>query len=279
MFAKSKYKKNQMLIKSKSLWLEVGVRVALVILFVCMEKLQPFERKIHPEEMWLYKNPMTASYIPASLLWPIVVFAPLVVIFTVFLLRKPRTILELVQALLAFSLALGLNGLVTDVMKLIVGRPRPDFFFRCFPDGISNPEMHCTGDPAIITEGRKSFPSGHSSFSFVSLGFISLYLAGKLGVFNDAGRNKSIRLLVSFFPLLMALMIALSRTCDYHHHWQDVLCGSLIGFTIAYLCYRQHYPSLDSPNADVPLVQILGQSNGNSQLLDSANVLSFKDVV
>ena len=113
-----------------------------------MEKLQPFERKIHPEEMWLYKNPMTASYIPASLLWvykirrqrrssklclqsiltltvlilqPIVVFAPLVVIFTVFLLRKPRTILELVQALLAFSLALGLNGLVTDVMKLIVG--------------------------------------------------------------------------------------------------------------------------------------------------------------
>jgi len=34
MFAKSKYKKNQMLIKSKSLWLEVGVRVALVILFV-----------------------------------------------------------------------------------------------------------------------------------------------------------------------------------------------------------------------------------------------------
>jgi len=49
------------------------------------------------------------------------VFAPLVVIFTVFLLRKPRAILELVQALLAFSLALGLNGLVTDVMKLIVG--------------------------------------------------------------------------------------------------------------------------------------------------------------
>jgi len=236
-------------LKSLHFWLEILVRIALVVAFVKLENVEPFQRKILPDEIWIYRYPVKPSYVPVSVLWPLVTIVPTLIFIVNYIFTRHSK--DLKAAVLGHTLSFGLNGVLIDIIKITVGRPRPDFFYRCFPDGVMNSEMICTGEYFSVQDGRKSFPSGHSSFSFATLGYLSFYLMGKLKIFSEGGRGKSIRLIVCFLPMVAAMLVAISRTMDYHHWKEDVGIGSMIGLLIAYMCYRQYFPSIASKKCNL----------------------------
>lgn len=96
-------------------------------------------------------------------------------------------------------------------------------------------DPHSTPRPEI-DDGFKSFPSGHSSLAFAGLGFLSLYLAAKMHLFDR--RGVALKAWIAVAPLTGATLIAISRTMDNRHHATDVLIGSLLGFWISVLVYH-----------------------------------------
>lgn len=160
---------------------------------------------------------------------------------------------------LCFAIALVMTFFITDVIKNAVGRPRPDLIARCKPSADTKPDTLVTIDVCtetahhLLHDGWRSFPSGHSSFSFAGLGFLSLFFAGQLHVFRyEAGGRDLSRALVCLVPLLGAAMIAISRCEDYRHDVYDVCIGSLLGYTVAYWSYRRHWPRLTARNCHEP---------------------------
>ncbi|CAL9087665.1 unnamed protein product [Musa textilis] len=191
---------------------------------------------------------------------------------------KRRNVYDLHNAILAGLLfSVLITGVITDAIKDAVGRPRPDFFWRCFPDGndIYNnvtTEVICHGEKGVIKEGHKSFPSGHSSWSFAGLGFLAWYLAGKIQAFDHRGHVA--KLCIVFLPLLCASLVAISRVDDYWHHWQDVFAGGFLGLVVSSFCYLQFFPPPYDLDSWLPHASLHAMSDtGNEVQLQSTRIL------
>jgi len=179
-----------------------------------------------------------------------------------------------------------MTELITDIMKKWIGRHRPDYLSRCFtPEDQQNEDQACpilpskvydvngTGylaepfiedipaifdesercfDPDEAKSGRKSFPSGHTSFAFAGATFTALLafyysntLSGGVRIqsrptqFKVPGASLSLTLLmICYIP---ALYVAISRTQDYRHYATDVIAGGLLGTFITYACFVNYY--------------------------------------
>ena len=148
---------------------------------------------------------------------------------------------------LGLLLSQGLAFVLTQALKNACGKPRPDIIDRCkpnqssdpFPFGLSNYTI-CTGDPVLIKDGFRSWPSGHSSSAFAGLFYLSVWLCGKLHVMDN--RGEVWKTLIVMVPVLGAMLIAVSRIMDARHHPFDVITGSVLGIICAHVSYRQYFP-------------------------------------
>ena len=110
-------------------------------------------------------------------------------------------------------------------------------------------DVECLND--ILNEARKSFMSGHASFSFYCATFLIIYLHSRLSYNQPPGSIKQIdgtkvyriflrgmkvlRPFIQFLLFIVAFWVALTRIKDYRHHPMDVVTGALVGMAFSML--------------------------------------------
>jgi diacylglycerol diphosphate phosphatase / phosphatidate phosphatase len=99
--------------------------------------------------------------------------------------------------------------------------------------------IKCTGNAKKISEGRRSFPSGHASSTFGGLGYTALFLSDEFSIF---GSGHAYKFMIFFIPILTAALVSISRIVDYRHHCIDVAFGAALGLISAISGYLYFSP-------------------------------------
>lgn len=161
--------------------------------------------------------PIEEELFPVKLVIIVAGLAPAVIIALVVLIFVPgpafsrsskrSTILRLKfweweKGWAGFALSLAVAFFVTQGMKNLFGKPRPNLLARCQPD-LDNIGAHVVGgygqdismrwtlvessictqtNMRVLDDGFRSFPSGHSSFSWAGMLYLSLFLCSKFAI-------------------------------------------------------------------------------------------------
>ncbi|KAG2763843.1 hypothetical protein Pcac1_g24478 [Phytophthora cactorum] len=157
--------------------------------------------------------------------------------------------------LLSLGQAITLSTFLVNFMKNMSDRFRPCFYAMCgwnynvVWDGATD----LCSDSVSDDEGRKSFPSGNSSFEWSVMGVLTLYLLGRARLTSAEQSNsvlqegvRTFKLFFCFLPCLGAAWVAIMRSTDNRHHYSDIVAGSVIGAAAACLAYNHNYGSIYS---------------------------------
>ncbi|KAH0341185.1 PAP2-domain-containing protein, partial [Aureobasidium melanogenum] len=234
----------------------IGLAIILPI-WICLQLFiftEPFHRMFALDDRRIQYPHADIEHVPVP--WLLIyagLFPFIILLVWNFAFSRPH---KAHVTLLGFGISLLTTLFITDVIKNAVGRPRPDLLARCQP-APGTPEHQlisytvCTNpNHHVLHDGWRSFPSGHSSFSFSGLGYLSFFLLSQFRILHP--RAGLYRTLVAFSPLLGAALIAISRLEDYRHDVFDVVVGSCLGLGIAFGCWRRWFPALSSRACDEP---------------------------
>jgi len=246
-------------------WLDWVFFVVILVLMCVLEySVDPYVRFVPKNEIQELNYPMKIDTVPSWMV-PVIGLVLPVVFFSIYKFGWKCEAREYHDLILGAWMNTALTGCLTSALKVSVGRNRPDYFRRCFPDGVEEfnsggyPICHPPNDDqGFLVEGRKSFPSGHSSWSMCSMSFITFFLLGKLQVFSGTGELW--KLITSFVPIFFAVAVGVTRINDYWHHWTDVVAGFLLGLAVSISIYTQYYRSpFARADTHMPLYQLITQ--------------------
>jgi len=177
---------------------------------------------------------------------------------------------------LAMVEGVGIALFITVLLKNFVGRLRPNFFAMCnykgYRDALSGNDTlylslttagavgsldHCwETDIAKIHEAQYSFPSGHASFAFAGLTFLTFFLFHVAPRYFKLMNSKSV---IRFLPFKITILLVLfisaaviagTRTRDYWHNFDDILAGSVIGFACASFAFWVNHERIQHERED-----------------------------
>lgn len=138
---------------------------------------------------------------------------------------------------------------ITQLAKVWIQEPRPDFRDRCWPDLQPPFPADCQANvsTSVIEDGLKSFPSGHAS----TAGSLGVYLSayamwcaykrrgGSQHLAMSAISNACTQLfqratfVLFLMPFIGGVFVGASRVYDWRHHPWDVTTGFGIGGVVA----------------------------------------------
>ncbi|KOS48536.1 hypothetical protein ACN38_g528 [Penicillium nordicum] len=247
--------------------------------------------------------PLTKETVTTKTLILVCLFAPAIIIFLLSWLLVPakattpsnptpkppaaqyirRKFWEWNVGWMGLALAIASAWAATQGLKVLIGKPRPDLLARCNPDLARIAEFTVGGlgeelrgaatlvsweicrdrSNSLRIDGFASFPSGHASFSFAGLIYLTLWLCSKFSVAfpylprypvedqNHVDDEASVRkrgaappvylMLIAFVPTATACFIAASRWFNYRHHGFDILFGSALGIFFAYIGFNMYH--------------------------------------
>jgi membrane-associated phospholipid phosphatase len=145
--------------------------------------------------------------------------------------------------LLAFTEAFAWTMVVTNGLKLMVGRARP-FTVR------EDIDTEAVGEPE--KEFFLSFPSGHSASAAATSTFLALDLSDHLVHHTFKESHPALRYGVGYgVPLLGAVgtswVVMYSRIKDQRHWLSDTITGAMIGTGFSTLFYVMHFDETGEP--------------------------------
>ncbi|CAM9793575.1 unnamed protein product [Ascophyllum nodosum] len=119
------------------------------------------------------------------------------------------------DAFLGLLLSLVLCVLVTGAIKVLVGRPRPNYFALQALIRYGGTDVYSS----LEGMSARSFPSGHSSESMAGTLYVTLICWADLSRYPGAhkGWRRSLLAYLSVLPALIAVWVGITRVRDYWH--------------------------------------------------------------